>query len=199
MTARDDVEPVSGEIARSMEDARFLEIAMSFPRMSARLTTALVLVLVGVHTSIAQRIDPVAAFSSSVSADATSRQSAPLERPNGHLFTLGGVGGAIVGAPVGVVAGMLAGVAVAHIGTCNGSECSLPTALAGAAVGEAVGVAVGAHLGSGRRGNLVASVVTSAGIAGAGALVLRRPSPASPAVAIAIPVLQLLSALAFER
>ena len=172
---------------------------MSYRRSFTRLSAAAMLVVVGVHTSKAQRIDPVAMFSRSTSTDAPQRQSAPVERTKGPLFTLGGVGGAIIGAPVGVFAGMLAGVAFAHIGTCNGSECSLGSALAGAAVGEAVGVAVGAHLGSHRRGNLVASVLTSAAIAGTGALILRHPSDASPGVAIAIPVLQLVSALAFER
>ena len=172
---------------------------MSCRRTLIRLPAAAMLVLVGVHTSNAQRIDPVAMFSRSTSTDVPSRQSSPVEPSKGPFFTVGGVGGAIVGGPIGAFAGMLAGVAIAHIGTCNGSECSLGSALAGAAVGEAVGVAVGAHVGSHRRGNLAASVLTCAGIAGAGALILRHPSNSSPAVAVAIPVLQLMSVLAFER
>ena len=164
----------------------------------ARLGAA-VLVLVGVHTSFAQRIEPLGASQRSAATEASPRQSAQLETTRGPLLTWGGVAGAIVGAPVGALAGMLAGVAFAHIGTCNGSECSLGAGLAGLAVGEAVGVPLGAHLGSRRRGNLAASVLTSAGIAGAGALILRYPSTASPAVAVAIPVLQLVSVLAFER
>ena len=172
---------------------------MSFPRKLTRLPVAAMLVLVGVQTSSAQRIDPVVAYSPTVSTDDAPHLSAEVERTKRPLLTWGGVSGAIVGAPIGAFAGMLAGVAVAHIGTCNGSECSYGSALAGAAVGEVVGVAVGAHLGSHRRGNLVASVLTSAGIAGAGAFILRYPSRASPGVAIAIPVFQLVSALAFER
>ena len=177
-----------------------MEIPMSFRRTLTRLPAAAMLVVVGVHTSNAQRIDPVAPSSRvGSSTDAASGQSTQVEVTKGPFFTWGGVGGGIVGAPVGLLVGMLAGVAVAHIGTCNGSECSLPAALAGAAVGEAVGVAVGAHLGSSRRGNLVASVLTSAAIAGTGALMLRHPSNAAPAVAVAIPVFQLVSVLAFER
>ena len=172
---------------------------MSIRSMFARLGTTALLSLIVVHPSFAQRVEPLAAFANSMSTDDTARQSAQVEMPRRPLFTLGGVGGAIVGAPVGAIVGMLAGVMYAHIGTCNGSECSMGAGLAGLAVGEVVGVAVGAHLGSHRRGNLAASVLTSAAIAVTGALILRHPSDASPGVAIAIPVLQLVSALVYER
>jgi hypothetical protein len=172
---------------------------MSIRRTFARLSAVTFLLLMGSHASIAQRIEPVAAFSHSVSTDAAPRQSMQVERTKGPFLTWGGIGGAIVGAPIGAFAGMLAGVAFAHIGTCNGSECSFGAGLAGLAVGEAIGVPLGAHIGSHGRGNLAASVLTSAAIAGTGALILRHPSTASPAVAVAIPVLQLVSVLAFER
>jgi hypothetical protein len=176
-----------------------MEIAMSVYSTFARLSAAAMLVLVGVHTSFAQRIEPVAAFSRSVSTDATSRQSAQPEATKGPLLTWGGVGGGVVGVPVGIVGGLLAGVAMANIGTCTGEDCSLGAALVGAAVGEAIGLAVGAHVGSAGRGNLALAVLTSVGISAAGALALRHPSGASPSIVVAIPVLQLVSVLALER
>ena len=172
---------------------------MSIRTTFYRVGAVAMLTVVGTQTSFAQRVAPVAAFSPSLSTDAGSYQPAQREATKGPLFTWGGVGGAVVGAPVGAVVGMLAGVMYAHIGTCNGSECSYGAGLAGLAVGEVIGVPLGAHLGSHRRGNLAASVLTSAAIAGTGALILRHPSTASPAVAVAIPVLQLVSAFAFER
>jgi len=181
------------------ENSRYMEIAMSIRSTFVRLSAAAMLVLAGVHTSFAQRIEPVAAFRRSVSTDGTSRQSAQIETTKGPLLTWGGVGGGIVGGTVGIFGGMLAGVALVHIGTCAGEDCSLGTALAGAVVGEAVGVAVGAHVGSAGRGNLAVSVLTSAGICAAGALALRHPSGAAPAIVVAIPVLQLAAVLALER
>ena len=176
-----------------------MEIAMSIRSTFARLSAAAMLVLVGVHTSFAQRIEPVAAIWRSASTDATSRQSAQIEATKGPLLTWGGVGGGIVGGTVGIFGGMLAGVALAHIGTCAGEDCSLGSALAGAAVGEAIGVAVGAHIGSAGRGNLALAALTSVGIGAAGALALRHPSGAAPAIVVAIPVLQLAAVLALER
>jgi hypothetical protein len=172
---------------------------MSIQGTFARLGAAAMLVLAVAHTSFAQRNEPVAASWRSGATDASSRQSEPVGATKHPFLTWGGVGGAIVGAPVGAVVGMLAGVAYAHVGECMGSECSLGAGLAGAAVGEVVGVAIGAHLGSHRRGNLAASLLTTAAITGAGALILRYPSAASPAVGVAIPVLQLVSVLALER
>ena len=181
------------------ETSRLMEIAMSMRSTFARLNAAAMLVLVGVHASFAQRVEPVAALSRSVSTDATSRHSAQVEPTKGPFLTWGGVGGGIVGATAGIFGGMLAGVALAHTGTCAGEDCSLGSALVGAAVGEAVGLAVGAHVGSAGRGNLALAVLTSTGIAAAGALALRHPGGASPAIAIAIPVLQLSAVLALER
>ena len=172
---------------------------MSIRRTFARLSSAAMLVLVGAHTSIAQRIEPVAAFSRSVSTEATSRQSAQVEASKGPLLTWRGVGGGVVGGTVGVFGGLLAGVAVAHTHKCAGEDCSQGQALVGAAVGEAMGVAVGAHLGSARRGNLALAVLTSVGIGAAGALALSHPGGAAPAIAVAIPVLQLVAVLALER
>ena len=172
---------------------------MSIRSTFARLSAAAMLVLVGVHTSFAQRIEPVAALSRSVSTDATSRQSAQVEATKGPLLTWGGVGGGIAGGTVGVFGGMLAGVAFAHTGRCVGEDCSLGRALAGAAVGEAIGLAAGAHLGSARRGNLALAVLTSVAIGATGALALTHPSRAAPAIVLAIPVLQLAAVLALER
>jgi hypothetical protein len=176
-----------------------MEIAMSIRSPFARLSAAAMLVLVGVHTSFAQRIEPVAAFSRSVSTDATSRQSAQIEATKGPLLTWGGVGGALVGGTVGILNGMLAGVAMAHIGTCAGEDCSLGAALVGAAVGETIGLAVGAHVGSAGRGNLAVSALTSLGIGAAGALALRHPGGSAPTIVLAIPLLQLAAVLALER
>lgn len=165
----------------------------------ARLSSAAMLLLVGAQTSVAQRIEPVAAMSRSVSTDATSRESAQAQAPKGPLLTWGGVGGSVAGGTVGVFGGLLAGVAVAHTHKCAGEDCSMGQALVGAALGEAIGVAVGAHLGSARRGNLALAVLTSVGIGAAGALALSHPSGAAPAIAVAIPVLQLAAVLALER
>lgn len=172
---------------------------MSIRSTFARLSSAAILVLIAAHTSGAQRIEPVAPLSRSVPTDATSRQSAQLEAKKGPLLTWGGVGGSVVGGTAGVFGGMLAGVVFAHTGQCSGEDCSLGRALAGAAVGEAIGVALGAHRGSARRGNLALAMLTSVGIAGAGALALTQPSGASPAIVVAIPVLQLAAVLALER
>lgn len=172
-----------------------MSIRSTFTRPGA----AAMLVLVATHASFAQRIEPVAASSRSVSTDATSRQSAQGEVKKRPLLTWGGVGGGIVGGTVGVFGGMLAGVAFAHTGTCAGEDCSLGQALVGAALGECIGVAVGAHVGSAGRGNLALAMLTSVGIGAAGALALRHPSGAAPSIAVAIPVLQFAAMLALER
>jgi hypothetical protein len=176
-----------------------MEIAMSIRSRYARLSTAAMLMLVGVHALFAQRIEPLAVSWRSVSTDASARQSAQIEATKGSFLTWGGVGGALVGGTAGLFGGMLAGVTLAHIGTCAGEDCSLGSALVGAAVGEAIGVAVGAHVGSAGRGNLALAAVTSIGILAAGALVLRHPSAAAPTIVLAIPVLQLAAVLAVER
>ena len=51
---------------------------MSIRGTLTRLGAAAMLVLVGVHTSFSQRIEPVAALSRSVSTDATSHQLAAV-------------------------------------------------------------------------------------------------------------------------
>jgi hypothetical protein len=157
------------------------------------------LVLAAAHASFAQRIEAAAAFSRSVSTDATSRQSTQVEATKGPLLTWGGVGGGIVGGSAGLFGGLLAGVALDHTHTCMGEDCSLGQALVGAAVGETIGLAVGAHIGSASRGNLALAVLTSAGISAAGILALRHPGRAAPAIMITIPVLQLAAVSALER
>ena len=172
---------------------------MSIRSTFARLSAAAMLVLVGVHTSFAQRIEPVAAFWRSVSTDATSRQSAQVEATKGPLLTWGGVGGGIVGGTVGIFGGMLAGVALAHTGTCAGEDCSLGQvwpAPRWARQSEWRSERISARPG---RGNLALAVLTSVGIGAAGALALRHPSGAAPAIVVAIPVLQLAAVLALER
>ena len=173
-----------------------MEIRRTFARLSA---VALPLLLAGVKTSAAQRIEPFAANSRSVSTYAPTRQSPHVEGTKGPLLTWGGLGGGILGGTVGVFGGLLAGVALGHVGTCAGDDCSLGAALTGAAVGEAIGVAAGAHVGSSGRGNLPLAMLTSVAIAATGALALTHPSGASPALVVAIPVLQLAAVLALER
>lgn len=172
---------------------------MPIRRTFTRLSAATMLLLVAVHTSFAQRFEPVAAVGRAVSTDAITGQFTQVEATKGPLLTWGGVGGAVAGGTAGVFGGMLAGIALAHTGTCSGEDCSLPAAPVGAAVGEAIGVAVGAHLGSHGRGNLALAVLASTGIAAAGALALSHPSSAAPAIVVAIPVLQLAAVLAIER
>ena len=172
---------------------------MSVRPTFTRLSAAAMLVLVGVHTSFAQRIEPVAALSRSVSMDVTSRQSANVGATKGPLLTWGGVGGGVLGGTAGLFGGMLAGAMFAHVGDCRGGDCSLGSALAGAGAGEILGVAVGAHLGSRSRGNLALAVLTSAGVAAAGALVASQAPRSAGGIAAAIPILQLAAVLAVER
>jgi hypothetical protein len=176
-----------------------MEFAMSIRSTFARLGAATMLVLVVAHTSLAQRVEPVAALSRSASIDATSRQPAQSERRKGPFLTWGGVGGGIVGGGAGLFGGLLAGAMLAHTGNCSGEDCSLGSALTGAVVGEIVGVAVGAHVGSRGRGNLALAVLTSAGVAAAGALAASQAPRQAGGVAVAIPILQLAAVLAVER
>ena len=172
---------------------------MSIHSTLSRLPAAAMLLLAGAHASVAQRIEPVAASSLSVSSTGTAHQSTQVDATKGPFLSWGKVGGAVVGGGVGFFGGMLAGVAVAHTGRCTGEDCSLGRALVGAAVGEVVGVAGGAHVGSGGRGNLAVAVLSSAAIGTTGILALHHPAGAAPVILLAIPVLQLAAVLALER
>ena len=180
------------------ENSRYLELAMSIRPTFVRVSAAAILVLVGVHTSFAQRIASVAASSPSVSPDVPSRQPAQADGAKGPLLTWGGVGGGILGGTAGIFSGFLAGAVLARTVTCVGEDC-LGTVFSSVVVGEAIGVALGAHAGSAGRGNLAVSVLSSVGIAAAGVLALSHPSGAAPRIALAIPLLQLGTVLALER
>jgi hypothetical protein len=183
-----------------MEDSsRHMEIAMSIRSTFTRLAAAAMLVPVGAHTSVAQRIEPVAATSRSVSTDATSHQPVQIEAKKGPFLTWGGVGGGVVGGTAGLFGGMLAGVMLAHTGQCMGEDCSLGSALVGAGVGEVIGLAAGAHVGSARRGNLGLAVLASAAMGATGILAANYAPRSAGGIVVAIPLLQLGAVLALER
>lgn len=176
-----------------------MEIAMSIHSMFARLSAAAMLVVIGAHTSFAQRMEPVAASSRSVSTDDSWRQSRENQDKSRPLVTLGGVSGGVIGGGAGFVGGLLAGATWGSRGGCSGEDCALGAAILGAAVGEAIGLAVGTHLGSASRGDLLLATLTSTAIGAAGILVAFNAEGSAPVILAAVPVVQLLAVLAIER
>jgi hypothetical protein len=172
---------------------------MSIRSTFARFSAAAMLVLVGAHTSFAQRIEPMAASSRFLSTDVTSRQPVQGETTKGPFLTWGGVIGGAVGGSAGLFGGLLAGAMLAHTGTCAGEDCSLGAALVGAGVGEVLGLATGAHIGSAGRGNLALAILASTAIGAAGIYAAGQAGGSAPGVVLAIPVMQLAAVLVIER
>jgi hypothetical protein len=156
------------------------------------------LVVIGAHTSFAQRMEPVAA-SRSLSTDDARRQSPENQGRRRALVTLGGVSGGVIGGGAGFVGGMLAGATWGSRSGCSGEDCGLGTAILGAALGEAIGLAVGTHLGSASRGDLLLATLTSTAIGAAGLLAAFNAEGSAPAILVAVPVVQMLAVLAIER
>jgi hypothetical protein len=172
---------------------------MSIRNTFARLSAAATLMLIGAHTSLAQRIEPVAASSRSVPTDGMSRrQSTENQGRSRPLVTLGGVSGGVIGGGAGFLGGMLAGATLGSRG-CSGEDCGLGTAILGAALGEAIGLAVGTHLGSASRGDLLLATLTSTAIGAAGLVAAFSAEGSASTILVAVPVVQLLAVLAIER
>ncbi len=112
------------------------------------------------------------------------------------------LGGALLGIG-GWITGAVAGAA-AEANCTDGDYCQAEGIFLGAAVGGTAGLALGAHLGNRRRGNLALDFLSGALVWGAsiGAFYLvgaDLDEPASVAVLVAEPVLQLVTTVAVER
>jgi hypothetical protein len=106
-----------------------------------------------------------------------------------------GIGGWVAGAFTG---------AAAEANCTDGDYCQAEGILLGAAVGGTVGLALGVHLGNRRRGNFALDVLSGAMVWGAsvGAFYLvgaDLDEPASVAVLVAEPILQLVTTVVVER
>jgi hypothetical protein len=150
-----------------------------------------------------------------LAARGVAAQDAPLApaaaAPGGGPRVGRALGGSVLGGAAGA---LLGGVAGAYIGgnRCvdagNPDSCYGLEGLAlGTAVGFTLGAPVGAHVANRRAGSLGWSLLASATIAAAGATALRIADERPPgtargilvgAVAISVPVLQVLSATLIE-
>ena len=76
-------------------------------------------------------------------------------------------------------------------------DCAIVGAIYGLVAGASSGIPLGVHFTNGRRGKLLPSLLASLAIGGAG--LGAAIAAAEPAVMLAVPVLQLASAIAIER
>lgn len=110
------------------------------------------------------------------------------------------VGGGLLGGAVGLVGGFYLGAALAD---SDGEDLDfLSGGVAGAAIGEGILLPLGVHVANGRRGDALVSSAVSLGIAAAGLLALEAAHydpPWAPAIAVAVPVTQLVASIAIER
>lgn len=109
-------------------------------------------------------------------------------------------GAGLLGGALGLVAGAYVGATLADDDAEGFS--ALGGAVAGGAIGEALLLPLGVHLAGGRRGSYAASVAASLGLVGAGLLALEAvhyDSPGVPIVVVAVPLAQLVTAVAIER
>jgi hypothetical protein len=118
-----------------------------------------------------------------------------------EISTLGGIVGGTLGSVGGAALGAWIGAGTAN--GCKGDFCNLGSAIVGLLVGESVGVAVGTHLGSRSQSvaKLALTTASSLGIAFGGAFLAATVSQSgggAGTVLIAIPVLQIATALAIE-
>jgi hypothetical protein len=117
-------------------------------------------------------------------------------------LVLAGAGGATVGLLLGTaVIGIPLGLAL----PATDDELSTPGFIAGSQIGQAVATAAAVHLANGRRGNFRQSFYNSLLIAAAGTALLWTGdldsilSSHRPAVLVAVPLIQLMSAIHTER
>ena len=151
------------------------------------------LALGAVPSLCAQRI-ATSPFPSISDATALGRRGVTQKQPRGQAGTGWLIGG-------GLLAGAAGGVAVMYTGamlTANDCEdCAIVGAVYGLVAGVSSGIPVGVHFSNGGRGKLLHSLLASLAIGGAGlGLAIATDEPA---VMIAVPVLQLASAIAIER
>lgn len=125
-------------------------------------------------------------------AEALDAPATPGFRPAPSAVSLG-LGG-LVGGAVGTFAGAYLG-AKATEDECE--DCFLEGLVYGGIAGESALLPLGVHLANGRRGNYGLSLLASAAIAGAG--VGLAAATHEEGILLAVPVAQLISAIAIER
>jgi hypothetical protein len=114
-------------------------------------------------------------------------------------MALGGFGGELVGAAAGTVFGL---AVVSENRTCALSDGGCPDKVAPWLVaGQSVGGAFAIHLVNHKRGNLLLTMLTNVGIAGAGWLLVRNGSSSSQLtmMGVAVPIGQLIGGVLVER
>ena len=166
---------------------------------------------------------PLLLLGVAVPAGAQWRQPAPISREVSprpapmHSAAVAGstavaVAGAVLGgAAAGVIGGLVGGSLTSR--GCNPGDpdgClgqALPGFVWGVGTGITLGVPLGAHLGGGRRGNLPRSLLVSSALFAAEVVVLNllvddgrtEHGEAVRAIAITVPVLQVVSSVYVER
>jgi hypothetical protein len=172
---------------------------MSIRSNLARISVGMMLVLTVAHTSFAQRHEPIAASSRSLSTDGSWTPSVESQVTNQPANMWRGVAGGILGGGAGFVGGMFAGASDLSRRNCTGEDCGLANAILGSMIGESVGLAVGAHYGSRGRGNLAIQLLTSTAIGAAGLYGAWYAEGAAPLFIGVTPVFQLAAVLAMEK
>ncbi len=114
----------------------------------------------------------------------------PRHEVHPALLTAGG----ILGGAVGVFGGALAG---AYLTGNSCEDCALVGAVYGAVTGGSTLLPLGVHLANGRRGNFGSSLLASLAVGAVGLGVAQAAN--SVEVMIAVPVLQIVSAVFIER
>jgi hypothetical protein len=119
-------------------------------------------------------------------------QAAP-SNPSTVALVLGG----LAGGAVGYVGGGLVGYAI-DARDCGSDDwfCGLGGFVLGAAIGEATLLPLGVHLANGSRGNYGQATLLSFGIVAGGMLMALVTTPA---VLLAVPVVQLITSVDIER
>ncbi len=163
---------------------------------------AALLALAAVSPAGAQRIaPPLSALRADAPAPAPAPY-APVLQDGGRFVSdatlaLGGVAGGAVGFFGG---GLIGYTAETGLTGCAGDEwCGFGGILLGAAVGEVVMLPMGVHLANRSRGSYAPSLGTSVAVGLAGLAVASQAGEAAGVVVAAVPVAQLLAAIAVER
>lgn len=115
------------------------------------------------------------------------------------VMVLGGIGGGAIG----LLAGGYLGAAL-ETARCGGEPfCGLAGTIFGGIAGEVLMLPLGVHLANGSRGRYLPAALASAAVGVAGLLVVAAAENASDragmAVAIAVPVAQIATAISIER
>ena len=175
---------------------------MSVRTTLAQISLGMMLTMTAASSSLAQRIEPLAASSRTMMSDRDWNQkpaNGAQQMAREPINPWRGVAGGTLGGGAGLMTGFFAGAASGQGNVCSGEDCGLRNALLGAMVGEAVGLAVGTHYGSRGHGNLALAVLTSTAIGVAGVFAAISAEKAAPQILAVVPVLQLTALLAMER